>query len=873
MAANAEVTLELILNKLVAIAEKLGEKTTAQQRQEDNLKRFNERRKETSPASSTQNMGKMATDVSDIADAARRHNNPTISNNEQQRIKNVAMIYGKTLKLEENFSVIKQLMQSMSPSKSDKRSKTTLNLPSFDVVKIKADIKSWYNKFSSSVTGLFDVDISWMQRTPRNTRRSNWLKKVQAVGDIINKQALQWFDDAQWTWFEKNVENKRRFNLSKKLEPLKNFFSTTLKGWLDASIPSMPKISSPININKNVGMLSEKFTQYKSSTQAFFMGVVDDVKAFGDKFTQLRDKTKTFFMGIGSNVKLLGDKFTQLKSGSKALLMNNINVVERFVADTKKSVKESKFVTELKNYKKRLMDFKSNASSFLTGITTQISTSITDVKKNANDYVMKLKDDIITKYTSIKDSVLKMVPSYKKPDPEKPKTTEKQTFADKFKKSAVGIVALGAGITLLVSAMIKSGMIDAKTVGVFASTVAILGAAVWGLASKAEEISKGSKAIGLLGLTFGAVVLSLRGLTDIRWDNIKEGLAAAGLAIGGMSLIAMAVGKFVEKNTIAAIGGGAALLGLTMLIGTLGKNLGEYANYDWKAIDTNLGMAAVAVIGFGALAGIIGTLMVGSQGLGALAIGGGIVAIAALAKVMGYTGDQLKVFNDISGEHLKQVGDGMMSLGAGMAAFFAAMGITGVAGVVGGIVQGMAKWFDLDLVSQLNKYEKIDTTKIDVLGKSLSSLAEGFKQFSSTSNDVKQFSTGVGGLRELEKLDIKKISSNLDSIAAKLSGIKNVSAEMGDISSKFKFELSGISEMSEAITQMGQQEIDLLQQQLAVMSDSRELLVAIRQNTASSRSMSTTSTEGSSLMFSKESSVTRQSFFNNLKMMSTTLKD
>lgn len=870
MAANAEITLANILSKLTQIADKLGEKTTAQARQEENLKKYNERRVNSAPDATTKIREQIADDVADVAKTARRHWIPTLDGNESKRIENIAKVYGKTLKLSDNFTAINQLLKAISTTKTTP--KTGMKMPVFDVEKISnTSIKGQYVKLSDAINSI--LDIKWLSKNAENIRKTNWLKKFQHISTLINDRFSNLFQGADWNWFETSVENRRRFSWEKQFEPIKKFFSISDKfsnfnifknvdwNWFDKNVDARRNFMS-------MEYMSRTFLTFKKNIQDKMLKWVTSSfklpefpKSFASQFdaTKITDGTSR----IGGNVR-----------GYMSVMSTEVS---RLCDHTKKIIKDSKFSREISTYKKCLIEFKSSVSTFLFNIASQISTVVEGLKKNAGDFVVKLEKDEIQKYNSVKEGVSKMLPTFKKQDIKDDSSKavdKKKSFTEKFKNSAVGIAALGVGVSLLIGSMIKCGLIDAKAVGVFAGVVTILGAAVWGLSSKADDISKGAKAIGILGAAFGLIVLSLKGLINVRWDDVSGGLLSAGVALTGLAALAIGLGKFATNNVMAAAAGGAALVGLTMVIGMLGENLGKFSNYDWKSIDANLGMAAVAVIGFGALAGIIGTLMVSSGGLGALAVGGGILAIAALAKVMGYTGEQLQAFTGIDGNHLKQVGDGMMAMGAGMAAFFAAMGITGAVGVVGGIVQGMAKWFDLDLVSQLKKYDQIDASRVDVLGKSLSSLANGLRDFTSTSNSTNQLTGSLSELKNLEKLDIKKISNNLDSIAAKLSNIKSITTDIGDPSTKFKFELTGISEMSEAITQMGQQEVDLLQQQLAVLADSRELLMAIRQNTSGGvGSMTASASSGSSLNFIKESSVTRQSFFNNLKMMSTTLKD
>ena len=918
MAANAEATLEQILTKLSQIAEKIGEKTTAKERQEENLKKYSERKEKSTPDDITKQVSSIASDVADVAKAANRHWIPTLDGNESKRIENIAKIYGKALKLTDNFTSIKQLLKNTEADKAASRFK--LRLPSFDIGSM-FDTKwfskstentrrtNWSKKFQSinnmvtdSISNIFkNADWDWFEKNTKNTRRFNWSKKFESannffsVGDKIKD--IQWFKDVDWNWFDKNIENTRRFSWSKRFEPVKNFFNIGDKikdiqwfkdvdwNWFDTNTKNTRRFDwskkfEPVKNFFNIGDKIKDIQWFKDVDWSWFDKNIENTR----RFNWFKDVDWNWFEKNTENTrrnnwgKQLKAKITQFNDNVKGIFTSAASRVEQLASDTKKSIRESRFVTELKKYKDRLKDLKSGTSTYLNNLASQLSTGVEDLKKNAGSFVDKLQQNVLLKYTAFKESVSKMLPTFKKKPAEDGKSAdkaaEKTSFVDKFKKSSVAIAALGAGVALLVGAMVKCGVVDAKSVGVFAGLVAVLGAAVWGLSSKSDEISKGAKAIGILGATFGLVVLALKGLVGMKWDEIKEGVMASGIVIAGLAGIALIIGKLASKNVVAAVAGSAALLGLTMLVGMLGENLGKFADYDWKTIDANLGVATAAIIGLSLLAGAIGGLIAATGGTGAIVAAVGLASIAALAKTMGYTGEQLKVYNDINGDQLGSVGEGLKTLGAGIASFFAAIGITGAVGVVGGAIQSAAKWFDLDLVSQVKRYEQIDGSKIDVLGKSLTSLANGFKDFSSISKDSKQFSTGLSEIKDLEKLDVKKISTNLDSIAAKLSNIRDVSSQLGENTSKFKFEISGVSEMSQAITQLGAQEIDLLQQQLMILNDSRDLLSMISQNTTGmSRGSASAPNQEGSLSMIRENSTTRQSFFNNLKMMSTTLKD
>ena len=83
--------------------------------------------------------------------------------------------------------------------------------------------------------------------------------------------------------------------------------------------------------------------------------------------------------------------------------------------------------------------------------------------------------------------------------------------------------------------------------------------------------------------------------------------------------------------------------------------------------------------------------------------------------------DSLVKYNNVNGDSLSTVGKGLKDLGIGLIALLGGS----VAGVGASIVNGLSSLFGLDPVSQIQKFEKVDSEKIYKLGLGLKFMGEG----------------------------------------------------------------------------------------------------------------------------------------------------
>lgn len=261
-------------------------------------------------------------------------------------------------------------------------------------------------------------------------------------------------------------------------------------------------------------------------------------------------------------------------------------------------------------------------------------------------------------------------------------------------KAAVGMGLAGLGIGGFMAGIAAAGDLTGFTGAKFAEQAGNIATGIKALSGLDDRSLAGITAIAGIGGLVGGVSTKVAG-------KMAVGMGAAGLGIGGFMAGIAAAGDLTgftgdgfakqAKNVAEGIG---ALQGLNAT--TLG------------------GITAIAAVGglIGAAPGgllIAGKAAVGMGAVG-LGIGGFIAGIAAagdLASWMGVTGEGIKkilentaggivAFNDITPEmasNLEKVGKGVAGLGVGMAALFAAEGLSSISD---GAVKGFQRawnWF------------------------------------------------------------------------------------------------------------------------------------------------------------------------------------
>lgn len=263
-------------------------------------------------------------------------------------------------------------------------------------------------------------------------------------------------------------------------------------------------------------------------------------------------------------------------------------------------------------------------------------------------------------------------------------------------KAAVGMGAVGLGIGGFMAGIAAAGDLTGFTGAKFAEQAGNIATGIKALSGLDERSLAGITAIAAVGGLIGAA---------------PKGVLVAGKAAVGMGAAGLGIGGFMAG--IAAAGD---------LTGFTGDNFAKQATNVAEGIAAFKDVSESTLGGIAAIAGVTalisaapgGLLIAGKAavGLGAvgLGIGGFIAGVAAagdLASWMGVEGDGIKkilenvaggivAFNEITPElagNLESVGKGISGLGVGMAALFAAEGLSSITdGAIGGF-QKAWNWF------------------------------------------------------------------------------------------------------------------------------------------------------------------------------------
>ena len=253
--------------------------------------------------------------------------------------------------------------------------------------------------------------------------------------------------------------------------------------------------------------------------------------------------------------------------------------------------------------------------------------------------------------------------------------------------------------------------------------------ACWGMVKamsliKSRDVIRNGIAVGLLSalMSFVFVPLLIK-LSDLDYKNILIGLGNMALAITGLTAIVGLLGFAVQKFSEYMISGTVAFIGLSLLLGIASYTMSTFADKDWDKINQGIKTSLIAITSFGVLVGVIGAL--GEFIAPFLLVGGAM--FLGLAAVMAIIANSLTSFNAVDPDHIKGIGESLAVLGLGLVAF---LGGT-ISGVGSGLINGFSSFFGLDPVSQIKKFETIDSDKLSKLGSGIKNLSEGLKSLSS----------------------------------------------------------------------------------------------------------------------------------------------
>lgn len=235
-----------------------------------------------------------------------------------------------------------------------------------------------------------------------------------------------------------------------------------------------------------------------------------------------------------------------------------------------------------------------------------------------------------------------------------------------------------------------------------------------------------------------------------------QGIGAVKSAIGGIM-----GGPSAAAGTGVPLPGGAE--GPGKMIGGVADGLGKVG-----PMLTSLGKGAGGLFE-GIMRGIAGglqafanpTILLGAGIFsGAIAIIGAGIAGATwiLGEALPNFAEGLSSFNDIDGEHLGAVGDGVLALGAGLAVFGAGGALAGVGAVIGGLTEKFGSFFGVK--SPIEKMKEFAS-----LGPELAIAGES----------LAVFNKNLAALLEIDSDRIKNMATNLKNLATTFKELKEAS--------------------------------------------------------------------------------------------------
>lgn len=375
-----------------------------------------------------------------------------------------------------------------------------------------------------------------------------------------------------------------------------------------------------------------------------------------------------------------------------------------------------------------------------------------------------------------------------------------------------------------------------------------------------SDVGKSVLGIAALSLVMGFLVIPLlQTLSTMPWETFTKGIVMMGITLGVMLGTMYILGK-VATSGIQLIAGLAALLGMTLLLSYFADTLDKFANKPWEAITDGLTAAGISLLAFGAIVAAIGALV--STGVGALIAAAGLVAILGLVFVMDKLADSLTKYNDINGDNLSTVGKGLKDLGIGLIALLGGS----VAGVGASIVNGLSSLFGLDPVSQIQKFEKVDSEKIYKLGLGLKFMGEGLKAISTDVN-LKPF---VAELLSVTK-PLTEFSGALDTFNKTYADFEKMTMN-SEFKQVYQNKIESDKSIQEAIKNLNEQELSIQQMQLEQLQKNGELLKMIADKTGGAGGgTQVVGSNNPSTSVNAPGFATKTKYFNNLKLASMSI--
>lgn len=429
---------------------------------------------------------------------------------------------------------------------------------------------------------------------------------------------------------------------------------------------------------------------------------------------------------------------------------------------------------------------------------------------------------------------------------------------------SVGMLALAMFIVIPVLYLFKDMPFEDVLKGIIKFGIvvgALLGTMVLMSKINSSDVGKSVLGIAALSLVMGFLVIPLlQTLSTMPWETFGKGITMMGITLGVMLGTMYILGK-VATSGIQLIAGLAALLGMTLLLNYFVETLTKFAYRPWEAITDGLTAAGISLVAFGAVVAAIGAMV--STGVGALIAAAGMAAILGLVFVMDKLADSLVKYNNVDGNRLSSVGTGLKDLGIGLMSLLGGS----VAGIGASVVNGLSSLFGLDPVSQIQKFEKVDSEKIYKLGLGLKFMGEGLKAISTDVN-LKPF---VAELLSVTK-PLTEFSGALDTFNKTYADFEKMTMN-SEFKQVYQNKIESDKSIQEAIKNLNEQELSVQQMQLEQLQRNGELLRMIAEKTGGAGGGGTqvVGSSNSGTTVNAPGFATKTKYFNNLKLASMSI--
>ena len=174
------------------------------------------------------------------------------------------------------------------------------------------------------------------------------------------------------------------------------------------------------------------------------------------------------------------------------------------------------------------------------------------------------------------------------------------------------------------------------------------------------------------------IIPLLLDMAKLEWKTLLYGIANAAIAIVGLGGIAFIIGQMAKSVGMNMVLGALVIAGLTLIMGYLANTLDKFAGKDWKEIYKGLGLATLAITLFGLVVAGIGFIV--ANPLSAILLGAGAIAILALSFVAGYLADSLAKF---ANKNWDEITSALKQATLAITAFGFVVGAMGVVAILG----------------------------------------------------------------------------------------------------------------------------------------------------------------------------------------------